>query len=202
MKTETGTHQQDQRPPNDAPASLAGTPDSAWISVKERLPENDEYVIHAYADCRPIMIGRHSYGRFFDGNGPGSYPTKHWMPVPSLPNDASQTAAPTTTQPPQAGQPSGLSGIAGSVSVTYKELERALKEIKSGAGDVASADPPAGYEELDPESGALRIADASFDQGLNVMETCLLNWLYDKLQETSPNRTDQPAGENPATKGK
>lgn len=59
-----------------------------WILVDEDLPDQDEWVLHTYAGVRNPMYGRHHGAQFFEGNGPKSYPTTHWLPVPmiSLPN--------------------------------------------------------------------------------------------------------------------
>lgn len=54
--------------------------------------------------------------------------------------------------------------------------------VERGAGD-----PPAGYEELEPGSDALRIADECWHNGMDVMKTTILDVLFDELRCDSPN---------------
>ncbi len=56
-----------------------------WISVKDRLPEYDAFVIGCDA-AETMDIGQVNYisGEFFDLDGEPA-PVTHWMPLPELP---------------------------------------------------------------------------------------------------------------------
>jgi len=66
------------------------------------------------------------------------------------------------------------------------DLKRDLRSIKDAANESAAGSPPAGYDDL--EGDALKVADECYRNGLDAMETAILNWIYD--QEKAQ---DQPA---------
>ncbi len=61
---------------------------SKWISVKDKLPKDDEYVLTYSKDHRPHQqIG--FYSTFSEQwlQTSSAYPS-HWMPLPESPNDS------------------------------------------------------------------------------------------------------------------
>lgn len=50
-----------------------------WVKTKDALPEDGEYVVHAYYRVRAPEYGLFNKGRFFRGNGPESFPATHWI---------------------------------------------------------------------------------------------------------------------------
>lgn len=61
----------------------------AWISVDERLPEDEEEVLAHGKDC--VSIGAWIDGRWEDQNGWTFDPLSisHWMPLPAAPTNRS-----------------------------------------------------------------------------------------------------------------
>lgn len=64
-----------------------------WISVKERLPNSEEYVLVCLKYGR-VRVGRYIYntwnycsGVFMTELAAGEYAVTHWMPLPEPPND-------------------------------------------------------------------------------------------------------------------
>lgn len=62
------------------------------------------------------------------------------------------------------------------------KLEADLRVIRDQANESAAGDPPPGYEELDREFDALRIADACYHAGFDAMEAAIRNWIYDQRE--------------------
>lgn len=56
-----------------------------WISVEERLPSDDEYVLVHSINGTEIGLFFHSY--FTDFNDNAIYDITHWMPLPEPPED-------------------------------------------------------------------------------------------------------------------
>ncbi len=55
-----------------------------WISVKEKLPENEGYYLCTYI----FDNHRFYYDRWFNGKGFATTDeVTHWMPLPEAPND-------------------------------------------------------------------------------------------------------------------
>ena len=80
---------------------------------------------------------------------------------------------PSTTPPGSLQQP-------GSATVTYAQMQAALKSCRHIIESAPGEDPPDGYETLTPEQA--EIADACWQRGMEQMETQILNWLYDTLR--------------------
>lgn len=58
---------------------------SPWISVKERLPENDDNVIYINYLSRAIGIGFYVDNQWCEAyTGIDIYGVTHWMPIPSF----------------------------------------------------------------------------------------------------------------------
>ncbi len=66
-----------------------------WISVKDRLPEFDEYVL-AYCRIHGRFLATYEFIDEFDGQKYGNWrngeelgilPPTHWMPLPKPPKD-------------------------------------------------------------------------------------------------------------------
>lgn len=97
-----------QSAPNSAPA--AG---QAWVSVDDRLPEDDTEVIVLYwpydnRENKQVAGHAHFYdGCFFAEDWNPHHPPSHWMPMPAIPADDRAAATSTST----AGQPVVFMGV-------------------------------------------------------------------------------------------
>ena len=68
---------------------------SDWISVDDRLPENDTTVI-CYTQCSQTIVGGQLDGEFYSGNRFVAWDLAfnhdviitHWMPLPLPPKDS------------------------------------------------------------------------------------------------------------------
>lgn len=69
--------------------------------------------------------------------------------------------------------------VAGSVAITYKQLESVLKDCRSAIQSAPGEDPPDGYEGL--SSLHSEIADACWLDGMDQLSTALLNWCHDQV---------------------
>ena len=61
-----------------------------WISVKDRLPENDDTVLVVLSDTR-ISLGNKDSDGFWDYDGLvelDEFCITHWMPLPGLPEES------------------------------------------------------------------------------------------------------------------
>lgn len=62
-------------------------PDTKWISVKERLPENKgRYIIYVRGP-EPFVSWFDGYRFRTIGTAPFTYPATHWQPLPELPKE-------------------------------------------------------------------------------------------------------------------
>ena len=68
------------------------------------------------------------------------------------------------------------------LGMTYDQFKDVMAQCRHEAVDNGSGDPPAGYEQLEPDSAALRIADNCWHGGMDAMETAVLNWFFDQQQ--------------------
>lgn len=62
---------------------------SNWISVKDRLPENGQYVIvwdHGYASDF-VTMARFESNKFWNDAFDRKSNVSHWMPLPETPNE-------------------------------------------------------------------------------------------------------------------
>ena len=71
----------------------------------------------------------------------------------------------------------------GELKITYAKLQQVIKECCSQI-ESAPGEPPEGYDVENAE--LVKVADASWEQGMRQLGTALLNWAYDELQ--APNR--------------
>ena len=67
-----------------APPATKKEGTSAWVKVDHHLPNEREWVLHAYLGVRKPEYGLFKNGRFWREDGPESFPTTHWMRVPSI----------------------------------------------------------------------------------------------------------------------
>lgn len=67
-------------------AGVAATfnPKLRWISVKDRLPENDEYVL-TYCDCSTKSVRTNWYSTHRKAWHEGDDNITHWQPLPEDP---------------------------------------------------------------------------------------------------------------------
>lgn len=74
-----------------------------------------------------------------------------------------------------------------------------IRSIKDQANENAAGSPPAGYDELGHVE--LLVADECYRNGLDAMETALLNWIHDQ-QNSAPvrDRTDLLAAQKEAAR--
>ena len=70
----------------------------------------------------------------------------------------------------------------GELKITYAKLQQVIKECCSQI-ESAPGEPPEGYDVENAE--LVKVADASWEQGMRQLGTALLNWAYDELQ--APN---------------
>lgn len=57
---------------------------SAWATPKQASPEEGEWVLHTYAGVRAPEYGMYARGRFWRKDGAESFPTTHWLRIPSI----------------------------------------------------------------------------------------------------------------------
>jgi len=81
------TTQNDRQP--DTQSGLSVTVGSAWHEVAT-APADCQRVLGAYLGVHGPTLGFIAAKRFYPDNGSGSEPITHWMPIPSLPNTASE----------------------------------------------------------------------------------------------------------------
>tara|TARA_R110002050_G_scaffold243758_1_gene380254 strand:+ start:3899 stop:4333 length:435 start_codon:yes stop_codon:yes gene_type:complete len=82
------------------------------------------------------------------------------------------------THTQDAGTRAGIGSGSGFGSV-LRRLEAEMQSIKNSAVENSSGNPPDGYSELENTPAQL-VADACWQQGIDSMETAILNWIYDK----------------------
>ncbi len=117
------------------------------------------------ADCaHRYWVEAHPYGS--SRNGWGCKATGgHAIKVCSL----FEAAAPTSHQPAPSDELAG-------------KLEAAIPSLKDAANEMASADVPEGYTELEDT----KVADACLQHGFDCMATAVLNWLHDEAFSPAP----------------
>ena len=76
----------------------------------------------------------------------------------------------------------------GELKITYAKLQQVIKECCSQI-ESAPGEPPEGYDVENAE--LVKVADASWEQGMRQLGTALLNWAYDELQ--APNSYSPPS---------
>lgn len=58
--------------------------EARWKSAEEELPDEGEWVLHAYKGVRHPEYGIFARGHFMRDGGPEGFPTTHWMRVPYI----------------------------------------------------------------------------------------------------------------------
>lgn len=58
--------------------------DNGWISVKDRLPENMDWLLVCINGYQCSWVGYHEDGKWYDEDG-GEQEVTHWQPLPPPP---------------------------------------------------------------------------------------------------------------------
>ncbi len=68
----------------------------------------------------------------------------------------------------------------------FDNLKADMRSIKDAANEAGAGNPPEGYSELEDT----KIADACYQQGMDCMETAILNWIHDQ-ESSAPTRPSE-----------